>query len=42
MTLTKAIYKKVFEIVEKIAEKEIERDPINFIRTESVVIDKRV
>jgi hypothetical protein len=36
------VYKKLFEIVEKIAEKEMERDPVNYIRTESVVLDKKI
>ena len=36
------MYKKLFEIVEKIAEKEMERDPANYIRNESVVLDKKI
>lgn len=34
--------KNLFSIVEKIAEKELERDPVNFIRTESILVKANI
>ena len=42
LVLLKNSNHKMFELVERIAEKEIDRDPLNFIKQESMVDPEKV